>query len=112
MNEEIDEAIEQSKNRVLFVMASSALGIAATAVIGLCYWVVTETMENHAFRTAGDRYTKTDASVDRAYWMERFSSLPPPETKASIKVLQDDQTRMREELTRLKVVLERIEKGM
>lgn len=107
MNEQIDEAVEHSKNRVIVPAAVTLLGAAGTALIALLYWVIAETLENHQFRLSG--YSKHDAAQDRAILEQRFATLPPPDTRKAISDLQTEARWLRDEVTRLKTIIERID---
>ena len=90
---EITDAVESQQNRLLVRMAYAASGTAGVVVIAIAGWVINECVESRQFRTSGDRYTQQDAAQDRAELVERIA-------------------RLRDDLTRMQVTLERIEKGM
>lgn len=93
MNYDLNNAVEDSTNRLAMRAVYALFGLAGAGTFGLIGWILTETIENRQFRNSGDRYTKVEASRDEREVFERINKL-------------------RDDLTRLQVTVERIERGM
>jgi cell division septal protein FtsQ len=93
MTENVNDVVENSANKILLRLAYGVGGLLGMGLFAFSGWVTTECLESRQFRLNGDRYTQYDASRDKAAIYAELSA-------------------MENQITRLQVTLERIEKGM
>ena len=93
MSEDVDAVVENSANKILLRVAYGIGGLIGMGVFAFAGWITTEAIESRQFRLNGDRYTQGEAAHDQAAIYARLAGLE-------------------NQLTRLQVTLERIEKGM
>jgi len=112
MNDDIDQAVDDSQNRMLVRLVICAGAVMGTVLVSVSGWTVMEIIESRQFRLSGDRYTQQDAARDRIDVERRFSALPPPFVRDELSRLSAEMNRMSTEITKLSTKVERIEKGM
>lgn len=112
MNDQLDEAVENSQNRLMIRVVIGISTVIGTIILASGGWLVSEVIESRQFRLSADRYTQQDAAKERLELEKRFSELPPQRTKDQLFRIEEELSTLRSDMVRITTKIERIEKGM
>lgn len=112
MNDQLDEAVENSQNRLMIRVVIGISTVLGTIVLASGGWIVSEVIESRQFRLSTDQYTQKDAVADKLELEKRLASIHPEAVKEQMNKLEMELSVMKSDIVRLTTKIERLEKGM